>query len=145
MDNQHFLDPEKVSRVLGVRFRHPRIPDEDDEYKKLRYDSKGFIFDLPNDHTLTFHSSLRSTVNIFQKKGEYKFRICIERITGVKYLYKYKILILDIREEHSYSQFWISANGAFRMSVGLPIEFYHENAWINVMGDGKNEETIRLS
>ncbi|MCX8008492.1 MAG: hypothetical protein N3A54_02175 [Patescibacteria group bacterium] len=61
----------------------------------------------------------------------------------MKYLYKYTTLVLDSRRLDSYSQLWINSDGVFRVSISVPIFYYHDNEWINAMGDGRQEETFR--
>lgn len=141
---EQILDPDKVSRVLGVKWRHLRIPDEDGKDKKDRYDTSSFIYDLPNNLVLSFHSYFSPySVTLFSDKESELFNISFENITGVKYLFEYKVLILESKQRDYYSQLWISSKGVFRMRVGVSISDYNEYAWINSMGDGRKGELYR--
>ena len=143
---KHILNPDKISQVLGAQWKHPRIPDENDEYRKIRYDTAGFIYNLPNRLTLSFNFYFNPhSIQLSSGKKKELFTVFFENITGIKYLFHYKILILESKQKNSFSQLWISANGVFRLEVGIPIADYEKRAWIENMGDGREEETRRLA
>lgn len=146
MTRKHILDPEKVSKVLNVNWKHNQIPDENDEYEKVRYDKSSYIFNLPNKISLVFFKTedYEEGRTIHLNILDDKFIIDFGNITGIKYLYKYKILILESKQKDCFSQLWISYEGIFRIRFGIPNSFYKQSSWIILMGDGKDEEVYKL-
>ncbi len=142
---EHILNPDKISQALGVQWKHPRIPDEHDEYQKIRYDVSGFVYNLPNSLTLSFNLYFTPhSIQLSLRRRKELFTIFFENITGIKYLFHYKILILESKQKNCFSQLWISTNGVFRLETNVPIANYKKRAWIKIMGNGHKEETHRV-
>lgn len=141
INQKNILFPEKISQVLCTKWEHPKIPDENDEYKKVRYDTSSFIFNLPNELILSFNQHFQpASIQLSSNNKREIFTISFENINKVKYLFRYKILILESRQKDYFSQIWVSSEGIFRMRVGVPISDYESYAWTISMGDGKEEE-----